>query len=454
MARVPKDEAGNRIAPHPINPLPPACIVRGQQVAMLRQTRSYELITPMFGGGAQPGIADSDMVIRPSGIRGQLRFWWRATTGGAYDGDLKKMKEAEDLLFGAASTPDKPMPSLVDVMVKVTNTGEPIQPFSLERREGRLPAVKAREDVAPAYASFPLQPEQDDIKRYRLNTPINSLRAKVSFDLIITFPENQKKAVEAALWAWETFGGVGGRTRRGFGAVMLTAIDGQRVSAPKAQEAESFVRKGLSTYVSGGKWPHDVPHISDKPKIEFTGIKNSPTKAWMDLIRSLKEFRQDRYGGTERNRPGRSKWPEPDEIRRLTKCRSPKHAQELSHIRKFPRGAFGLPIIFHFKDEREGDPPTTTLQGAADDFERFASPLILRPLACEGGQGVGIALVLDGTSVFQIPDGLVLKEDRKQHAVEAALTPEEAAQIVPLRQNPDVLEAFLDSLGKNPITRR
>ena len=84
-------------------------------------------------------------------------------------------------------------------------------------------------------------------------------------------------------------------------------------------------------------------------------------------------------------------------------------------------------------------------------YERFASPVILRPLACEGGQSVGIALVLEGTQVFEIPDSLVLKtEDGKQHKVEAAVTPEEAAQIPPLKGNPDVLEAFLDFIVKNP----
>ena len=88
-----------------------------------------------------------------------------------------------------------------------------------------------------------------------MNTTINSVRAKVKFDLIITFPEYQKEAVEAALWAWETFGGIGGRTRRGFGALMLTAIDGKPVPLPKAQETELFIKKGLATHVSNGKWP-------------------------------------------------------------------------------------------------------------------------------------------------------------------------------------------------------
>ncbi|MFA6654700.1 MAG: type III-B CRISPR module RAMP protein Cmr1, partial [Bacillota bacterium] len=69
MSRIPKDKDGNVIIPPPIKPLPEVRIINGQPVAMIMQTRSYELITPMFGGGAQPALADADMVVRPSGIR-------------------------------------------------------------------------------------------------------------------------------------------------------------------------------------------------------------------------------------------------------------------------------------------------------------------------------------------------------------------------------------------------
>ena len=36
------------------------------------------VITPLFGGGAEPGVADLLAPVRASSIRGHLRFWWRA----------------------------------------------------------------------------------------------------------------------------------------------------------------------------------------------------------------------------------------------------------------------------------------------------------------------------------------------------------------------------------------
>ena len=63
-------------------------------------------------------------------------------------------------------------------------------------------------------------------------------------------------------------------------------------------------------------------------------------------------------------------------------------------VQKFPRGKFGLPIIFEFKkdDVRNGDPKKSTLQGSEHD--RLASPLILRPIDCSDG-AVGLALLLE-----------------------------------------------------------
>lgn len=60
----------------------------------ITETRSYKLITPLFGGGVEAGVNDPITPIRASGIRGQLRFWWRAIRGGGYS-SIEKMREEE-----------------------------------------------------------------------------------------------------------------------------------------------------------------------------------------------------------------------------------------------------------------------------------------------------------------------------------------------------------------------
>lgn len=61
-------------------PQPPAARSSG------RVTREYQisLITPLFGGGAEPDKTDEEFPIRGTSIRGQLQFWWRATRGARF----------------------------------------------------------------------------------------------------------------------------------------------------------------------------------------------------------------------------------------------------------------------------------------------------------------------------------------------------------------------------------
>lgn len=431
MRRLPVDDSGAALVPPAVKPQLNRKLTGGREVLLVTQARHYALITPLLGGGVEPGEADPVTTIRGSEIRGHLRFWWRACRGGCFNGDLAEMKKAEDELWGAASTEKNPRPAQVEVAVKVTNQGREEKPF--ERRAKPSPEWK---DLA--YAAFPLQDK----------SPPGKVREGVAFTVTLTFPQKKQAEVEAALWAWETFGGIGARTRRGFGALKLVGVDDRPVTPPRADEVEAVIREGLLKHVVSGSWPEDVPYLpSGRPlNLKITEAHSDPRAAWGYLIRRLKDFRQRRHPGTSPGRPGRSKWPEPDEIRRLLDRRCAKHAKPLSSVRKFPRAAFGLPIVVHFKDAGAGDPDDTMLRG--QDCKRLASPLILRPLACTGGTA-GLALVLEGTGVFKLPGGLVLSQVKgpgKSWPVEAAVDRDEAQQISPLQGNPDVLQAFFKTL--------
>jgi len=86
--------------------------------------------------------------------------------------------------------------------------------------------------------------------------------------------------------------------------------------------------------------------------------------------------------------PGRSaatSWPEPQQIRDIQQGEKPGSEG-------FPRGALGLPIVFHFKDR--GEPPDHTLNGK-DPHGRMASPVILRPFAISKEQALPLVMVLN-----------------------------------------------------------
>ncbi len=406
---------------------------------IITQIREYELITPLFGGGVNPGEVDPVTVIRGTAIRGQLRFWWRACRGGQANGDISKLREIEGKLWGAAAKKDE--------RAKKDEKDQTVQ-ISVNK----ISASKAELNSLPPYAAFPLQPLSAEDKE-------KAVRNNVSFELTISFPANQRKDVEAALWTWETFGGIGARTRRGFGALYCKSIkennQSKAISLPEASpaKAQQWIVDNAKKHIIDGTRPSGVPHLA-KNLVEGTHFKlvsfqsYEPITVWNRLVEKLKDFRQKRHTSTKPNakHPGRSAWPEPSAIRQLTSQSHRDHRRPIPDpaIHKFPRAVFGLPIIFHFKDN--GDPVDTTLQGAEKDHERLASPLILRPLICNGRKAIGLALILDGPRTP--PRGLVLLKtgNPTPNPVVSTLTPNEAKRIAPLNGQTNVLQSFLDFL--------
>src|SRR5437660_7116867 len=68
---------------------------------IIEQRRTYELITPLYGGGVTTTEADPVTVVRATEIRGLLRFWWRVMRGGQSEND-PSLKKREDAIWGKA----------------------------------------------------------------------------------------------------------------------------------------------------------------------------------------------------------------------------------------------------------------------------------------------------------------------------------------------------------------
>lgn len=421
--------------------------------------REYRLITPLFGGGVEAGEADPITPIRGTEIRGHLRFWWRATQGGRFGDDPEKLKKAEDRIWGAASSPSS---TFIAVLAATKGT-----PFKVRANvRGQMQEVDIGNPSSPfGYVAFPLRGDEE--KRP------GKVVENVTFTMRLSFKQEFRGDVKAALWAWETFGGIGARTRRGFGALQCIR---SLQTAPDQAGADDWlwayhcdtivdeVAGHLQEFVAAGKFHEDLPHLNrSRNTVAATPVKGDAIAVWLDLIRALKGFRQSRAG---KRGFGRSHWPEPDAIRKLTgqalkprpSDRKPRDHSEPVYkppIYKFPRTAFGLPIVFEFKrqdshpTDTDRDPRKTELKG--ENHDRLASPLIIRPLACHGDRFVGLALVLDGPRIP--PDGLKLQGSPRNPAAGAEDLEKDEARAIAVRNknydgNTDILQAFLNSLRR------
>lgn len=413
--------------------LAPPPVARAEREGWVEETYELELLTPLLGGGAEPQVNDRDFPVRGGSIRGQLRFWWRATRGGQFK-NRDELQKAENALWGSTTEPSA-------VVIRIANLQHSgpvhVNPPSFPKARREMPSINP--DIAPPYAAFPLMGSVGKIiPRYLLKA--------VRFDLVVRYPGQLAAEVRAAMWAWTTLGGLGGRTRRGFGAVSVRA---KQFPSPAAW-LDQFTR-GLEQHVVGTQGLKGLPTLH-RSQYRLGRTESSAHGCWSKAIGTYSRFRQARSAGKV---PGRNAWPEPDAIRLQTGTMQAQ-GETISLIDKFPRAAFGLPVVFEFKNVSPR-PPKTSLSGEEGQVVRLASPLFIRPIRVGGGFAA-LALIMRNTFYSDsdlVPGGLRLLNAPQNPVVQHRLTADEAYNI---RRNsksaalndlePDVLKSFLDYFAK------
>ncbi|MBY0230792.1 MAG: type III-B CRISPR module RAMP protein Cmr1 [Gemmataceae bacterium] len=354
-----------------------------------------KLVTPMFGGGAVAGEPDAAMPIRATAIRGQLQFWWRATRGAALP--LEEMRRRHQEVWGSTERASPVKVEVDDVKASL--------PVACGRYEGNAPRITWTSPFSGTslpYALFPFQGVNTGPDHKR--KPPAKCVHEASFTLRVRCEPPLKEDVDAALWAWVNFGGLGARTRRGCGALWCEDF------SPRPGKVEEWFRTNAALHLRFST-ARDRPTLLGK--LFARREAGPPLKVWDRWLTGLlQRFRQGAEFARTRHQ-GRSLYPEPETIRRMTGRRSARH-QRMEGIddRAFPRAELGLPIIFQFKDEKAGDPQKTSLQPlvAGKPGERMGSPLILKPLAVSPTQAVPMIVRL----IAPAPDAVVLMDGKKE----------------------------------------
>lgn len=342
-----------------------------------------KLVTPMYGGGVEAGKVDEKMPIRATAIRGQLRFWWRLAHRSQF-ADSQAMFQRERELWGGLGNAEELAAS--KVVVKVLGVHKlSVEPCAVYERNKDGKYRLNWKPWADSYTMFPAQgkaPGAQDSKN-----PGKMLKPGAEWDVEVNLPalnELDGKEVEIALKWWATFGGVGARTRRGLGAV--------EVRDKSKNELLRVTEDDIKA----------MPEFA----LKFKRPAATATEAWKQAVNAMKEFRQAPNVGRNpaskgsRSPAGRSRWPEPDTIREITRLNSGRHPIEHMARGVFPRAAFGLPIIFHYQGE--GEPGDTELapEKNGQKLDRMASPIILRPYPNSDGKWHAAALHLPDDHVW------------------------------------------------------
>jgi CRISPR-associated protein Cmr1 len=186
-------------------------------VAANRITATFEVVTPLFLGGADPAIT---VELRSPSIKGALRFWWRALAWSRHNGDLDAIQKEEQEIFGAAGD-DRDRLGQASFGLRARWLAEPNRIAETEPRS--LTSGKP----GASYLSYGI------INRGQGNSPRPCYQSGGYLELTfqaLRHADNESGFHPSLLDAIKLFGllgGLGGRSRRGWGSVALIELCGE-----------------------------------------------------------------------------------------------------------------------------------------------------------------------------------------------------------------------------------
>ena len=208
---------------------------------MTWSTIHLRITTPVFNGGHDP-VHEDGTAIRVPSILGAMRFWFRALAGAHVGPDLAALRYWEGRVFGHASSGDG---AERDDAASAIQWRIPSQP--------RIVAPGSAPDWLPSHTKTGGAQRSDKWIVYLLGQGLGNLKdctltrpyvpAGQDFDLKFRLRRDDPVALGlalTALWLTCAYGGVGARTRRGFGGLKIDGIDWAGLQPPPPWDALPF----------------------------------------------------------------------------------------------------------------------------------------------------------------------------------------------------------------------
>ncbi|MEF3191401.1 MAG: type III-B CRISPR module RAMP protein Cmr1 [Campylobacterales bacterium] len=182
---------------------------------------SFRIVTPMFLGDANSSANDG---LRPPSIKGVLRYWWRALnwqvalerSNHDHDRALEWLHDNEARLFGATATEVGGGQGVFLMQIEAT------QPIVSENNKNLLENKPGLQYLAG-----------QGLYNYRDKLLRNYIKPGQSFTLMLRFkPKTTQEditSIKQALLLFGLIGGVGARSRRGFGSITIEKLDNEKI---------------------------------------------------------------------------------------------------------------------------------------------------------------------------------------------------------------------------------
>jgi CRISPR-associated protein Cmr1 len=364
---------------------------------------SFEIVTPMFLGGADPKDPTTPQGIRPASVKGALRFWWRALNwarvaalhGSDQNAALRQLHQEEGWLFGQSATE--------------SGGGQGV--FLMQ--------VSDRSSVAKE------QPSGVGIL-YLLGQGLGERRALAaggSFDVHLRFrPGTRAQDIASVTQAVQIFGllgALGSRARHGMGSVALTGLRSNGLdlpawAVPTTVDGYKIALSGLLAEARRAPGLPPLSAFSTESRVDLW-MKHTGKDDAMKLLGDIgKEQQAYRSYGRNNPRTGRH---EVNGNEAEQNFEADHHlvldATKGKRITEAPkRVVFGLPHNYYFSNGAKVDInyATRNHEGKLDE-QRRASPLLLHVYRFSDGRTVAVHTLLRSRFLPEAQPVVTMKRD-------------------------------------------
>lgn len=384
---------------------------------------SFEIVTPMFIGGSDQQTAQ----LRPSSLKGALRFWWRALNwsrvcalhGSDQNAALRQLHADESRLFGHAATDNGGGQGVFLMQLSDLSVKEQKQPFGTGFDNGILYLL------GQGLGSF-----RDGNHCLR-----PGLAAGGSFDLRLRFRPGTSQgdiaSVVQAVQAFGLLGSLGSRARHGLGSVALTRLSSEGLDLPawSVPTTVAAYRSALTALLADARRAPGLPPLSafsTESRLDLSmqrSGKEAAMKLLADLGREQQAYRSYGKDGKVNGKPSERKFvSDHDLVREVANGRPASSAPQ--------RVVFGLPHNYFFSS----DNAKVDVNYRPDGEEaRRASPLLLHIHRLGEGQAVAVHTLLRARFLPGDRPGVTMKPGRGR-----------AIDNVPVTVDWSVLTRYLD----------
>lgn len=360
----------------------------------------YSITTPMFLGDA-PGENRNDSstcadTIRPSSVKGALRFWWRALVWGdiaashSNESDaLKSLHQRESRIFGHAAGSGNEVGQQSRVLMRVPQA-------SLPQPREKIEGLKAGHLYLLGQG---LANPKGELKRNYLPDSQSST-FEVYLRMHPSLSEDDRRSVVAAAELFGLLGGLGSRARRGWGSVSLVSINDR--PAPATLDAYRQRLEELLPTTAGGDAP--LSALGAATRVDISASNASAMHLLEQAGSQMQLYRSFGSGGMVGGEKARQIFRDDHDL--VFKFLKDGRLAGLPR-----RTVFGLPHNYFFSSLKK-----TVMIGTKGDVPRRASPLMIHI------QRIGDRYALVQTVMRSrfLPEGAKVHVNRESHKFRAS----------------------------------